>query len=105
MIFNTVLIAIFAPLITFLLIISFGRFFGRKGSIILAISGILTTLLLSIVIFYNIALTKTVVTIKIFQWISLGYANISFGFMFDNLTCIMLFVVSLVSTLVHLYSI
>lgn len=105
MIYNTILIAIFAPLLTSLLIIIFGRFFGRKGSIILALTGILTTLALSIALFCKIALTKTIITVKVFQWISLGYANISFGFMFDNLTCVMLFVVSLVSTLVHLYSI
>lgn len=105
MIINTALIAIFAPLISSLMIIATGRFLGRKGSIIVALTGILTTLALSIGLFYSVALTKSVISIKLFQWMSLGYSNISIGFMFDNLTCIMLFVVSLVSTLVHLYSI
>ncbi len=105
MILNSILIAIFAPFITFLLIITCGRFFGRKGVIILALTGISTTLILSIMLFFKIALTKTVINIKLFQWITLSYCNISFGFMFDSLTCTMLIVVSLVSTLVHLYSI
>lgn len=105
MIIDFSLIAIFAPFITFCIIITFGRVLGRKGSILIALTGIITTLLLSIILFYKVALTKTIINIKIFQWISLGYCNISFGFMFDSLTCTMLFVVSLVSTLVHLYSI
>ncbi len=105
MIENLSLLAIFAPFIGFLIIISSGRFLGRQGSILIALSGIITTLLSSIFLLYYVALSQAIINIKLFQWLSLGYTNISFGFMFDSLTCIMLFVVSLVSTLVHLYSI
>jgi NADH-quinone oxidoreductase subunit L len=40
-----------------------------------------------------------------FEWIRIGTVNISFGILIDNLTVVMLVVVTLVSAFVHLFSI
>ncbi|RMD92797.1 MAG: NADH-quinone oxidoreductase subunit L, partial [Calditrichaeota bacterium] len=42
---------------------------------------------------------------KVYEWIVIGTTSIKFGIYLDNLTAFMLFIVTLVSSLVHFYSI
>lgn len=107
---NLSVIILFLPLLGFTTLI----FFGKKiPKLYLFEVGILFgALILSIFVMYGkLAYFIDSDIISKFTWITFGAAplsgnvNIELGIKIDNLTVIMLFVVNLISSLVHLYSI
>jgi len=99
------LLVVFLPFLSFFLLSLGGRFFGKSGSIGIAISCMVLTVLCAFVSFYEVALCRSVCSIKLFEWMNLGYLNLDWGFLFDSLTVTMLIVVTFISCLVHIYSI
>src|SRR5262249_44498460 len=61
--------------------------------------------LLGMVIFYQVALHGQGRTVELFTWFDSGALEASWAFKYDTLSAVMVFVVSLVSTCVHVYSI
>lgn len=98
------LIQIFLPFISSLVIFSFGRKIGINGVKIFSISNMFITFLLSILLVHKIILKKTIINLKLFSWFKIGSLVVDWGFLFDNLSVLMIFTVSLVSTLVHIYA-
>jgi len=94
------------PLLGFTIQMFFGKRLPRGGDF-LCISLMFTTLVLSILTFIRIFSHGDPNYIETFgfEWIVLGDMNLSFGFLLDTLTGVMLIVVSLVSFLIHLYSV
>ena len=82
----------------------FGRFLGPHGSAIVTTSCIGSACLMSLVAFFEVALSGCPCYIKIAPWIDSELFNVPWGFLFDSLTVVMLVVVTFISTLVHLYS-
>ena len=82
----------------------FGRWFGGRGAGYITIVCITSAFLLSCFAFYEVALNKSVTLIQIQPWIHTEVYNLYWGFLFDTLTCVMLIVVTSISTLVHIYS-
>jgi len=82
----------------------FGRYIGEKGAGILTTSCIAITCALSYFALYENGLCATATYVHLWTWMDTGLFNVSFGLMFDSVTCIMLIVVTTVSSLVHLYS-
>ena len=82
----------------------FGRYLGSWGSAIITTSCLFFSFSLSLLIFYEVALTGCCTYIKLTTWISSDVLNVDWGFMFDSLTALMCVVVTFVSFLVHLYS-
>jgi proton-translocating NADH-quinone oxidoreductase chain L len=99
------ILVLLLPLISFLTLMCFGRFLGKKGSIFVTIACMFVTLIFSVFIFCEVGLMGYVCTLKIANWLSSGVLNIKFGLLFDSLTATMLLVVVLISFLVHIYSI
>jgi NADH:ubiquinone oxidoreductase subunit 5 (subunit L)/multisubunit Na+/H+ antiporter MnhA subunit len=97
------LILIF-PLIGFLLSGLLGKYFGRIGSAYLSTISLFLTLLLSIIFFYEICLCKSVINIKLYSWMLLDIFTIDIGFLFDTVSVTMIFIISIISFFVHLYS-
>ena len=99
------LTTLFAPLVGSL----FAALFGMKPKKL--ITGIVTSLLLFVsfvsasILLWHVATTDEIVHVKLFDWITVGGLNIPFGFVGDHVSVIMMFTVTLVSTLVHIYSI
>jgi proton-translocating NADH-quinone oxidoreductase chain L len=89
------ILIVFLPLFGFLSGSLFGRFLGF-GSCVITTSSVILSFLLSIVLFYDVATVGT--------WIVSDSININWCFLFDSLTCVMLLVVTFISSLVHLYS-
>lgn len=83
----------------------FGRHLGPFGSAFITTTCLFLSFLISLVAFYEVALSGSVVYIKLTTWISSEVLNIDWGFMFDSLTVGMCVVVTFISFLVHLYSI
>jgi len=82
----------------------FGKFLGKDGVRVINIGCMVLTFLVSCLIFYEVALLKYVTLIDLGSWFSVGTVQVNFEFLFDTITATMLFVVSFVSLLVHLYS-
>jgi NADH-ubiquinone oxidoreductase chain 5 len=59
---------------------------------------------LSLYAFYEVGICGKVVHIQFGKWMDSELFSINWGFLFDSLTVVMLVVVTVVSTLVHLYS-
>lgn len=87
----------------------FSGFFGRKlgvnGAHIITISCLVLTSILASVAFYEVALCSNPVSIYITSWIDSELLNVSWEFMFDQLTVSMLIPVLYISTVVHIFSV
>jgi len=97
-------IALFAPLVGSL----FASLFASRPKNL--ITGIVTSILLfvswvSTVVLLLHVIDKSAVHVKMMDWIHAGGLYIPFGFIVDQVTAIMMFVVTTVSTVVHIYSI
>jgi NADH-quinone oxidoreductase subunit L len=104
------LFTLFAPLFGFLVTILWGKRF--KSMYLFEVAVITLVLIASIaVMVVKLGYLADTKIVSEFAWISfgnlpiLGEFNLTLGIMIDNLTVIMMFVVSLISTLVHYYSI
>lgn len=99
------LLPLYFPLISFIVLALFGRFIGTSGAKLIAISSLGFTVFFSGIIFYEVALSGYVCTIKLTSWFNTGLLQIEWGFLYDILAALMLCVVSFISFLVHIYSI
>ena len=99
------LLVLYFPLINFLLISFFGRFIGTKGSNIISIINMFLTLILSYFIFIEVVLQGSICFFKLFSWLNISLLNVSWGFYFDPISCVMLIVVNTISFFVHFYSV
>ena len=96
---------VFLPLIGSLISGFFGKYLGSKyceilTSALVGISGIL-----SLIIFYQVLALDYSSNKLIFNWISSGNFFVNWSINIDPLTAIMLVVVSVISSIIHFYSI
>lgn len=90
------------PLIGFLIN---GIGFGKISKTLVPIIGTGVSLLsFGCVLAAYLQFDGTPVIVNLFDWITVGDLNIKFSFQFDQLSLIMLFVITGVGTLIHLYS-
>jgi len=96
---------VFLPLIGSFVSGFFGKRLGGKFCQILTSSLVLISAILSFFIFYDV-LTQGYSSNKlIFNWISSGSFHVNWSINIDPLTSVMLVVVSLISSIIHFYSI
>jgi len=81
----------------------FGRFLGL-GTCYVTTSSVFSSFLLSLFLFQDVAFSGNVYKLIMGQWVIVESLSISWCFYFDTLTCVMLLVVTFISSLVHLYS-
>jgi len=98
------LLIILLPLIGTVMSGLFGGKIGVEGAKQITITCISLTFLISCLAFYEVALSGSPCYIELFTWIDSEMFNLSWGFMFDTLTVVMLVVVTSISTFVHIYS-
>ena len=100
-----VYIALFAPFASSLFAALFGMterkiFVGIVASILLA-----TSFVASAMLAFYVYGTGNAIHVTMMDWISAGDLHIPFGFIVDQVSVTMMMVVTLVSTIVHIYSI
>ena len=93
------------PLIGSILSGFFGRKIGVRGSQFITCGLIISTAILAILVFIEVGLSNTPVSISLSRWLDIEYLNVFIGFNFDSLTTLMLLPVLFVSSAVHVYSI
>ena len=97
---------VLAPLLGSVIVGLSGNRLGRKISHSITILGVAISTVLSIYVFNHHVLNDAdIFNQNIYTWMQIGGLNISVGFLVDNLTAVMLVVVSFVSLMVHIYTI
>jgi formate hydrogenlyase subunit 3/multisubunit Na+/H+ antiporter MnhD subunit len=92
------------PLMTFACIALFGRDIGARGTIVLSVFSAVTCALISMLIFYEVALCRAPCQINLAPYFHSELFDANWGFLFDTLTAVMCVVVTLISCLVIIYS-
>lgn len=99
---------IFLPLFSFLIAGFASRILPKKTGDLLAqivtVSFLVVAAILSLIVFTSVWQNGSLPTATIISWISSGDFSINWALKIDQLTAIMLVVVTLVSSLVHIYS-
>ena len=103
---NIYLTIALSPLVGAIIAGFFGRILGRKATHTITILGVLLSTVLALLVFDHHVLQQGEIFNKnLYTWMQIGNLNISVGFLVDNLTSVMLVVVSFVSLMVHIYTI
>src|SRR6056300_826421 len=92
------------PLVASIIIGLFGRQLPRAFSHLVPIVLVLGSFLLSLYALY-ISYHGYVFNENLFRWMTVGQYDLNIGFMVDNLTALMMTVVTFVSLMVHIYTI
>ncbi|MBI5056800.1 MAG: NADH-quinone oxidoreductase subunit L [Nitrospirae bacterium] len=92
------------PLIAFIINILFGRNFIKDKAHWIAVPTVAASFILALSAFMDVA-SGNVININIYNWIVSGTFTVTIGFLIDQLTAIMLIVVTSISTLIFIYSI
>ena len=93
------------PLLGFLLNGFFGRKWGKQTAAGLASASVLASFIMAVGAFVELtSLPEGHVTVDVLRWIAIGEFQTSFSFLFDQLSAVMVLVVSGVSFLIHIYS-
>lgn len=106
---NLSILTLFLPVIGFAILIFFGKRFPKLY--LLEVGILFTALFISIFILFSKLnyfpndIVASIIWFSLSNAPSAGSINVELGFKIDNITAIMLFVVNLISALVHLYSI
>ena len=96
---------IFLPLIGSIISGFFGKFLGSRSSEILTSLLVSISAIFSFLIFYKVLNENYINNLNIFTWINSGSLNVNWSINIDAISSIMLVIVTLVSSLVHIYSI
>ena len=96
---------VFLPLIGALIAGLFGRLIGPRGAQLVTCGAMVLSAVFGTVIFAQAAGGAEPYTVELFTWVSSGSLDFSWALYIDSLTAIMLFVVTVVSTVVHIYSV
>nr|YP_010027353.1 NADH dehydrogenase subunit 5 [Sarcopeltis skottsbergii]QOS04474.1 NADH dehydrogenase subunit 5 [Sarcopeltis skottsbergii] len=99
------LLILFLPLLGSLISGFGGRWLGCHGTNVFSTSCVIISALLALLAFFEIGLAGTTCTIFLTSWIKSGAFQVSWGFWFDSITVTMLVVITLISSLVHVYSV
>ncbi len=91
------------PFTGFLIAGLFGKFLKEKAAYF-PIFGVVGAFLLSVSAFLDVA-GGTIINENLYSWISIGNFTANVGFQIDQLTAVMLMVVTTLSSLIHIYSV
>lgn len=91
--------------ISFIVSILYGKNIGIVGTAFITVFLLLLCNLSSIYLFYEVCCLHVTCYIDLVTWINLDYLSISYSFIFDSLTIVMLLIITSISLFAHIYSI
>lgn len=83
----------------------FGKKIGRAGAHWVTILGVAVAFLLSVYVAYDVMGNGNAYNGTVYTWAEIGKIRFEIGFMLDNLSTMMMLVVTFVSLMVHIYTI
>lgn len=98
------ILVIILPLSSAIISGLFGRKLGAQGSGIITSIFIVTTFIISCAIFIEVCFYNSPNYLYLWSWMDTSSFSVSFNLLFDQLTSIMLIVITSISSLVHIYS-
>jgi len=98
-------IALFSPLVGSLIAVLFSNSPKRLSIGVVSSSFIAISLIASLNLLYFVYTTGQTVHVNMMDWIVIGNVNIPYGFIVDEVSIVMMLVVTIVSTMVHIHSI
>ena len=102
---NLVWLVPILPLIGFLILSLGNKKFSEGIAAVIGCGTILGSFIITLSIFLGfISGSHEAVTVKMFDWISAGNLSISFSFLIDNLSLMMMMIITGIGFLIHLYS-
>ncbi len=96
---------LFLPLLASITSGFFGKFIGDRNSELITSLFVSISAILSLIIFYDVIINRYENNILIATWINSGTLNVNWSIKIDALSSVMLVVVTLISAIVHIYSI
>jgi len=93
-----------APLLGAVVAGLFGKQVGRAGAHWVTILGVLTSFVCSVTVLFQV-LNGHTFNGELYTWATSGGVSFQIGFLVDNLTALMMVVVTFVSLMVHVYTI
>src|SRR5438045_3547992 len=96
---------VFLPLLGAVVTGLLGRRLGDTASELITCALVAASAVLSVVVFFDVAVHGHVRTTPLFSWIESGSLQADWSLRVDQLTAVMLVVVNVVSSMVHIYSI
>ncbi len=97
--------AVFLPLIAAFVAGFFGRWIGDRGAQLITCLALVVSAALGAIVFWSVAFGGHPRTIDLLTWISAGDLHIQWALRFDTLSAVMVAMVTLVSAMVHIYSV
>lgn len=91
------------PFTGFLIAGLFGRYLKERAAYV-AIAGVIGAFLLSVSTLYDV-LGGTIIDQRLYTWMTVGTFSVDVGMRIDQLTAVMLMVVTTLSSLIHIYSV
>ncbi len=91
------------PFLAFLIAGLLGKFLKEKAAYV-SIAGVVGAFVLSVMAFFDV-LDGAKLNENFYSWISVGTFSVNVGFQIDQLTVVMLLVVTTLSSLIHIYSV
>ncbi len=98
-------LVVFLPLAGAILAGFLGRAMGDRGAQLITVIPMVIAGALGSFLFYDVALQGNATTVTLFTWIESGSLDIAWALRFDTLSAVMVFVVTVVSAMIHIYSI
>ena len=99
-----ILLIISIPFLSSLSILLLGLKIGQKGSVIISVISILSSMILSIKLLSSYILYNNEIIIPLFHWVNLGLLNISFHIYLDKFSILMVFLISTITFVVTSFS-
>ena len=97
--------AVFLPLAGALIAGLFGRFIGDRGAQIVTCTFMGIAAICATIVFFRVGFAEGAGYLRLFTWFDSAAFQVDWGLRYDPLSAIMVFTVSVVSFLIHVYSI
>jgi NADH-quinone oxidoreductase subunit L len=97
--------AIFLPLLGAFIAGFFGRWIGDRGAQLVTCAAVGLAAVFGVVLFFDVALQGHGQLVNLFTWIDTGDLQVQWALRFDSLSAVMVAVVTIVSAMVHIYSV
>lgn len=98
------LFILIGPIITLCLLVLVGIYIPRNFLLILFFNSLILSMLCSLFCLYEVVFLDSTCIIEINTWFSVGLLNVKWSFLFDKISCFLLFIIIFISLLVHFFS-
>ena len=99
------LLAVFLPLIAFLIAGLFGKQIGDKGCQLVTCGAMIVAAIASTILFFEVAVGGHAYTTVLAPWVVSGEFSVNWALRIDQLAVVMMCVINIVSACVHVYSV